>query len=133
MRLSEQPFIGVSGVLKIGETAVGYIRGVRLSVDSDIVREYYWGSSDPGILEAGNRRYRLTAEKAYVDATYANHVKSGSKLTVELQPKGAGAGKPKITLADAVLSSWDYRQTQDGVVMETIEGEAKSIAFGTQT
>lgn len=119
-------------VILVDGTAVGYATGARISIDIDLVKEYQLGSQEPAVLEAGNRSYRISFDKMYVDETYANMVLGGSPVTVEIHPKGTNVGLPKITVSNVILTSWELTVSQEGVLAESVEGEGKSIAFGTQ-
>jgi len=47
-------------------------------------------------------------------------------------PQGTGTGKPQIDITNVVFTSWELSVEQDGVVMESIEGEGTNITWGTQ-
>jgi len=68
----------------------------------------------------------------YIDNTYATDVLNGTEVTIVVRPAGTGSGKPEITLSNVVFNSWGLSIAQDGVVMESVEGEAKSMTLGTQ-
>ncbi len=124
--------LGREGVIKKGDTAIGSVKNVSLGASADLIKEYVWGDDEPDTLASGNKSYKISIEKLYVDKTYAEDVINGTALTIELHPEGTGAGKQKITLTGVVLNSWDYEQAQDGIIGESVGGEAKTLAFGTQ-
>jgi hypothetical protein len=125
--------LGREGVIKKGTETIGSVKNVSIGINADLIKEYVWGSDTPEVLASGNKTFTINIEKLYVDKSYAEDVLNGNAVTIEVHPEGTGSGKPKITLADAVLNAWDYDQAQDGVIGERVKGEAKSIAFGTQT
>ncbi len=127
------PLIGRNAVVLKGTTEIGYCTGVTTSIDSDLIKEYAMGDDKPVVLAAGNKTFSIDIEKMYIDNAYAQDVLNGSTVTIEIRPQGTGSGKPKITLSDVVLNSWELSIEQDGVIMESVSGEGKSIAFGTQT
>ena len=116
-----------------GATEIGFCTGVRAGIDVDLVKAYKIGSDLPAVLESGNKTFTVRVDKMYIDSTYATDVLNGTKITIEVRPSGTGTGEPKITLSNVVLTSWDLTIDQDGVILESIEGEAGSLAFGTQT
>lgn len=125
--------LGRNGVVLKGATQIGDVKNVSVSISADIIKEYLLGSDTPAVLESGNKSFSVSIEKMYIDSTYATDVLNGSKVTIEVRPNGTGAGKPKITLNNVVFNSWDFEVTQDGLIAESISGEATSIAFGTQS
>jgi len=126
------PIVGKNAVIKIGETEVGYAKGVRISIDVDLIKEYAIGNDTPVVLEAGNKSFSVSIDKMYIDNTYAQDVLNGTKVNVTTQPAGTGSGLPEITISNVVLNSWELSIEQDGVVMESVSGEGDSITFGTQ-
>ena len=127
------PGLGVNAVVKIDEQVIGYAKNVRTGIEANIIKDFTIGSKDPSILEYGNKSYPIRIEKMFVDITYANYMTNETKITLVAQPLGTGSGKPEITYNDVVLSRWELNITQDGVVLESVEGEAKSITVGTQS
>ena len=127
------PVLGMNAVIKIDETEVGYAKGVRVSIDVDLIKEYKIGSDTPAVLEAGNKSFNVSIDKMWIDDTYADKVLNGTKVSVVIHPEGTGSGKTEITISNVVLNSWELSIEQDGVVMESVEGEGDSITFGTQS
>jgi len=126
------PVIGRNAVVKKGTSEIGYATGVRVSIDVDLIKEFKIGSDKPAVLESGNKSFRVTVDKMYIDNTYATDVLNGTKVSIEIQPAGAGTGKPKITISNVVFTSWELTIDQDGVVMESVEGEGDSLTLATQ-
>ncbi|MCS7131794.1 MAG: hypothetical protein NZ934_03585 [Hadesarchaea archaeon] len=117
----------------LGTTAIGFAVGIRATLDADIIKAYALGDDKPVVLESGNKTFRFTIEKMYIDNTYANNVLSGAKVTIEVRPSGTGSGRPRIVFNNSVLTSWELTIDQDGVIMESVEGEAPSVTIGTQS
>jgi hypothetical protein len=126
------PLIGRNAVVLMGTTEIGYCTGVRVDINVDLIKEYKMGSDKPAILEDGNKSFRIRIEKMFIDSTYATNVLSGTAVTIEVRPAGTGTGKPKITISNVVFTRWEMTANQDGVIMESVEGEGSDLAFGTQ-
>lgn len=126
------PLLGRNAVILKGTAEIGYCEGVTVGIDVDLVKEYYLGSDKPQVLEAGNKSFPVSIDKAYIDNAFANDVLNGTKVTIEVRPKGTGAGLPKITVSNVVFNSWEMSIAQDGVILESIKGEGTDIAWGTQ-
>jgi hypothetical protein len=126
------PLLGVNAVVKKGANTIGYATSVKVSIDIDLIKAYNIGSQQPVVLEAGNRSFKVSVEKMYIDNAWATDVLNGTKVSIVVQPSGAGTGKPQITLNNVVFNSWDLTIEQDGIIMESSDGEAASITIGTQ-
>jgi hypothetical protein len=127
------PLIGRNAVVMKGTTEIGYCTGVRVGIDVDLVKEFKMGSDKPAVLESGNKSFTVSIDKMFIDSTYATDVLNGTKVTIEVRPAGTGTGKPKITISNVILTGWDLTIDQDGVIMESVEGEGDNITFGTQS
>ena len=126
------PLLGRNAVVLKGTTEIGYATGIRATIDVDLIKAFKLGSDKPAILESGNKSFTVRIDKMYIDSTYATNVLNGTKVTIDVLPAGSGAGKPKITLTNVVLTGWDLTIDQDGVIMESVEGEADGITLATQ-
>lgn len=126
------PLIGRNAVIQKNGTDIGYATGVKVSIDVDLVKEYKIGSDKPAVLESGNKSFSVSIDKMYIDNAHAQDVLNGSKVSIVVLPAGSGTGKPKITLNNVVFTSWELTIDQDGVVMESVEGEGTEITFATQ-
>lgn len=127
------PGISRSAVVKKDGQVIGYATGVTAGIDANLIKEYQLSDDKPAIVEAGAKSFPIHIEKMYIDNTYASAVLNGTKINIEVQPKGTGAGKPVITYSNVVLTSWELTLEVDGVVMESVDGEATSITVGTQS
>ena len=126
------PVLGKDAVIQIDGSDVGYAKNVRVGIESSVIKDYVIGSTDPAVLEFGNYTYTVRIEKMWIDKTYADKVKAGTKVTIVVRPEGTGSGKTEITLSDVVLNRFELNIAQDGVVMESVEGEGKSMTISTQ-
>jgi len=126
------PGLGKDAVIQVDGSDVGYAKGVTYRLTAEIVKDYKIGDDSPAILESGNKTYTVGIEKMFIDNTYADDVLNGTKVSIVIRPLGTGSGKPEITLSNVVLNSYELTITQDGVVLESVEGEAAGASHGTQ-
>ena len=127
------PIVGRNGIVKKAGTAIGYAKGVSVSIGVDLIKEYAMNSNKPALLEDGNQSYKVSVESMYVDNTYATVVLTGDAVDIELDPAGTGTGKPKVTVKNVVFTSWKLDQKLNGVVMQSMEGEGDDLQLGTLT
>ena len=126
------PIVGKDAVIQIDGEDVGYAKGITISEKRDLLKDFVLGSDEPAVLEAGNKTVSISIEKMFIDDTYLQDVLNGTKVTVVVRPAGTGSGLPELTINNVVFYSWELSIEQDGVVMESIEGEGTSITPGTQ-
>jgi len=127
------PVLGKDAVIQIDSEDVGYAKGVTVSIDVDLIKDYKIGSNTPAVLEPGNESFKVSIDKMWIDKTYADKVLGGTKVSVVVRPEGTGSGKTEITISNVVLNSWELSIDQDGVVMESVEGEGDSMTIDTQS
>ena len=127
------PVLGKDAVIQIDSEDVGYAKNVRLGAEAGIIKDYVIGDSDPAVLEYGNYTYTVRIEKMWIDKTYMEKVLNGTKVSIVVRPEGTGSGKTEITLSNVVLNRFELNIAQDGVVMESIEGEGKGVTISTQS
>ena len=127
------PVLGKDAKIQIDSEDVGYAKNVRLGVESSLIKDYVISDTDPAILEPGNYSYTVRIEKMWIDKTYLEKVINGTKVSVVVMPEGTGTGKTQITLNNVVLNRFELNITQDGAVMESVEGEGKGIEVTTQS
>jgi hypothetical protein len=126
------PVIGRNGSITVSGTEVGYVKGVTLDIDADIIKEYKFTSDLPAVLESGNKSFKFKFEKMFIDTTYATLVLNGTKMTILLGPANCTpTGQPKYTLSNAVIFHHGWREEQAGIVIEEGSGEAASLTIGT--
>jgi hypothetical protein len=133
--MATAPIVGRTAVIKKGTTEIGYCKSVSASIDVDLIKEYFLGGTNPdrpAVVISGNKSFKVSIEKAYIDKTYADDVINGTAVTISILPEGTGTGKPQIDVKDVIFTSWELSVEQDGIIMESIEGEGKSIEFLTQ-
>jgi hypothetical protein len=129
------PVLGRDAVIQADGADIGYCTGVTVSISADVIKEYFISATNPdrpAVLESGNKTFEVSIERAWIDKTYAEKVLGGTAVAIVVRPEGTGSGKTEITLSNVVLTSDEISITQDGIVMESISGEAKDITIGTQ-
>ena len=132
--MSTNPSLGRTAVLKIGTQSIGYCKNITVSIDADLIKDYFINATtpdQPAFIASGNKSFKVSIERAWIDTTYANNITQGTALTVEVYPQGTATGKPKITLSNVIFTSYEMTITQDGIIMESMEGEGSSITIGT--
>jgi hypothetical protein len=108
------------------------MKGMTFDIDAAIIKDYKFTSDTPAVLESGNKSYKFTFDKMYIDATYANDVINGTKVTIILGPANSTpTGQPKYTLSNALIFKSSFKADQGGIVMEHGEGEALTLTVGT--
>ncbi len=125
------PIVGRKGVVKKAGTAIGYAKGVSVSIGVELIKDYSMDSNKPAIVEDGNQSYKVSVESMYIDNSYAQIVLAGDPVDIELDPAGATAGKPNVTVKNVVFTSWKLDQKQTGVVMQSMDGEGDDLQLGT--
>jgi len=126
------PVIGRNGSITINGAEAGYIKGVTFDIDADVIKDYKFTSDVPAVLESGNKSFKFSFEKMFIDTTYADLVVKGTKITILLGPANCTpVGQPKYTLSNAIIFHHGWRDEQNGIVIENGSGEAASLDLGT--
>jgi hypothetical protein len=130
--VNTSPAIGRNGSININAIEVGYIKGVTFDVDADVIKDYKFTSDVPAVLESGNKTFKFSFQKMFIDTTYAALVLAGTKITILLGPANCTpVGQPKYTLSNAIIFHHGFRDEQAGIVIEDGSGEAASLTLGT--
>jgi hypothetical protein len=129
--MSATPIIGRNAVVTMGGTAIGYATGVTSNLSADLIKEYAMGSDKAAVLSSGNKSFKISCDKLYVDNTYLSQVLGGTAVDFIIAPAGTTTGKPKITIKNVVLNVWDFKAEQKGVVSEKVSGEGNDLQVGT--
>jgi virulence-associated protein VapD len=126
------PAIGRNGSININAVEVGYIKGVTFDLDAEVIKDYKFGSDVPCVLESGNKTFKFSFQKMFIDTTYAALVLAGTKITILLGPASSTpTGQPKYTLSNSIIFHHGFRDEQGGIVIEDGSGEAASLTIGT--
>jgi hypothetical protein len=130
--VNTSPAIGRNGSININSVEVGYIKGVTFDVDADVIKDYKFTSDVPAVLESGNKTFKFSFQKMFIDTVYAALVLAGTKITILLGPANSTpTGQPKYTLSNAIIFHHGFRDEQAGIVIEDGSGEAASLNLGT--
>jgi hypothetical protein len=129
--VNTSPAIGRNGSINIAGVEIGYMKGVTFDVDADVIKDYKFTSDIPAVLESGNKTFKFSFQKMFIDTTHAVQVLAGTKVTVILGPANCTpAGQPKYTLTNAIVFHHGFRDEQAGIVVEDGSGEAASLTLG---
>ena len=120
--------IGRNADIYINGTLAGAAKGVTIGISVELIKYYVLGSHDPNVLEPGNRSYPVSIDLLYVDKTHASLVHLGTKIDIHVLPTGTPPGEEYI-YNDVVLTNWENSIPQDGVILETVSGEGKTITL----
>jgi hypothetical protein len=120
-------------VIYIGGADAGWGKDCTVKVSNTVIRDYKIGSTLQSTLEYGPDAIEFTMKKGYVDGTFLGYISGHTKLSVELRPQGTGAGKPKTTISNLVLKSFNRTLTRNAIILEDITGESATMPVdGTQ-
>jgi hypothetical protein len=125
------PLVGRNAVVQIGVVTVGFAQGVTANMTADLIKEFQLNSDKPAILEDGNKHFKFTVDKMYIDKTYAQQVYSGTSVDLIFAPAGTSTGKEKITYKTCTFTAWDMKVDQKGIVGEKVAGEASDVLWST--
>jgi hypothetical protein len=120
--------IGRNADIYINGSLAGAAKGLTMGISVDLIKDYVIGSQDPNVLAAGNRSYPISIDTLFVDKTYATLVLNGTAITILVWPSGSPTGE-EYTLNNVVLTNWEKAISQDGVILEGISGEGKTITL----
>jgi len=104
-----------------------------MSIDNELIKAYKIGSSTPALLAQGKQTFKVHIDKMYIDNTYATIVNAQTvTATVIFYPAGStSAGNPKITINNVKWASGSVKGDNEGIVMESLDGEGDSVSLGT--
>jgi hypothetical protein len=115
----------------MGGVNIGYGQDVTLGISAELIKEWCLNSADPAVFAGGNRSFKVTVGKLYIDNTYLSAVLAGTPVDFVICPAGSTvSGGPKITVEDVVFTSWDFKAAQAGVISEGVTGEGTGFTAG---
>ncbi len=129
--MSATPVIGRNAVIKMGTTVIGYAQGVTGSINVDKIEDFVLNSDKAAILAAGNKHFKISVDKMWVDNTYATQILAGTPVDFEIGPAGTSTGKVKYTIKNVILEVMDFKADQKGIVTEKISGIGNDFVIGT--
>jgi hypothetical protein len=115
----------------MGATTIGFATGFTCNIGVDLIKEFALGSDKAQVLSGGNKSFKVSCDKMYIDNTYASQVLGGTPVDFVIGPAGSSTGKPKITIKNVVLTVWDFKADQKGIVSEKVSGEGNDFVVGT--
>lgn len=125
------PVIGRNAVIQMGVTTIGYATGITSDVTVDKIEDFALQSDKAAILAAGNKHFKISWDKLWIDSTYLNAVLAGTPVDFIIGPAGTSTGKVKWTVKNVILLGWSFKADQKGVVSEKSSGEGNDFTVGT--
>ena len=123
--------IGRNADIYVNDELAGAAKGVTVGISADLIKDYVIGDDKPNVLASGNKSFPVSIDTLYVDKTYATLVLNGTAITIEVHPGGSGESQGKYILSSVVLNNWEKTIPQDGIILESVSGEGKSITLPT--
>lgn len=121
------PLIGRNAVVQYvsGGTAttIGYAQGLTEDFNADLIKEYQLNSDKAAILAAGNKTFKISVDKMYIDNTFGTVMYGNQVVDFVIGPAGSTAGSPKITIKNVVVTARSVKVDQKGIVGEKVTGE----------
>ena len=124
--------------------SVGRLRGVTISVSSDVRPFYEIGRRYPTHLRSGVIRVSGTAQRAHVNGALlrlllgdgatsppsaGNFVQPSFNIVTTLQDPSRPGQQTRVTVFSAKFDSWEYTIPADDFVMEGVTFQALRLAF----
>jgi hypothetical protein len=129
------PLIGRNAVIQYvsGGTSytIGYAQNITSAINVDKIEEFALNSDKPVILAAGNKHFKITCGRLYIDETYSAMVLAGNPVDFVIGPAGTTTGKTKVTIKNVVLTVRNLKADQKGVVAEDVQGDGADYQVGT--
>jgi hypothetical protein len=125
------PVIGRNAVIQMGVTTIGYAMGITSDVTVDKIEDFALGSDKAAILASGNKHFKISWDKLWIDSTYVNAVLAGMAVDFIIGPAGTTTGKMKWTVKNVVPLGWSFKADQKGVVSEKGSGEGNDFQVST--
>lgn len=117
----------------IGGADAGWGKDCNFKVTNTPIKDRKLGATLPSTLEYGEDTVEFTMKKGYVDNTFLGYIGAHTKISVELRPKGTGAGLPKTAISNIVLKSFTRTTTRNAIIIEDVTGESATLPVdGTQ-
>jgi sporulation protein YlmC with PRC-barrel domain len=130
--MSATPLIGRFAVVTMGGTVIGLAQNIAADINADLIKEFALGSDKPLIIASGNKHFKIKVDKMYIDGTYATQLLNGTAADFVITPQGTTfTGKPKYTLKNVVLITYNYKNDQKGIILESVSGEGTDWQVGT--
>lgn len=129
------PLIGRNAVIQYvsGGTGItiGYAQNLTAAINVDKIEEFVLGSDKPSLLAAGNKHFKFTCARLYIDETYSAMILAGNAVDFVIAPAGTSTGKTKITIKSAILTVRNFKAEQKGIEAEDVQGDG--VDYQTST
>jgi hypothetical protein len=126
------PLVGRNGVIQASAgsaVTIGFVQGFTDEMSVDLIKEYALASDKPSILEDGNKHFKFSIDKMFIDKVYQQYVYGGTSVDIIIAPAGTGTGKEKWTYKTCTFTAWSMKVDQKGIVSEKVAGEASDIVI----
>ena len=125
-------FHGWEGEIKQGNDVVAYCTSVSLEVNGNREGVFALGSRLVQEWKSGNLEIGGSIDHIWVDHTFGTSSGSDTPpeytMTFKLTHGSSGSAKT-ATLSGLIFTNWSQEIPEDGLVTESIEYQAKTIAF----
>jgi hypothetical protein len=128
------PLIGRNGVIQVSAgsaVTIGFVQGFTDDLTADLIKEFALNSDHAAILAAGNKHFKFSIDHLYIDKTYQQYLYNNTPLDIIIGPAGTSTGKEKYTYKSCVLTAWNMKVDQKGIVGEKVSGEASDVVITT--
>jgi hypothetical protein len=128
------PLVGRNGVIQMSAgtaVTIGFVQGLTDEMTADLIKEFVLQSDKAAILTAGNKHFKFTVDKMYIDKTYQQYVYGGTNVDIIIGPAGTSTGNEKYTYKSCTFTAWSMKVDQKGIVSEKVAGEAMDIVVTT--
>src|SRR5271157_1776494 len=128
------PLVGRNGVIQMSSgsaVTIGLVQGFTDEMTVDLIKEFQLGSDKPAILEDGNKHFKFSIDKMFIDKPYQQYVYGGTNVDIIIAPAGTSTGKEKWTYKTCTLTAWSMKVDQKGIVAEKVAGEASDVVITT--
>jgi hypothetical protein len=125
------PLIGRNAVIQMGTTTIGYAQGMTTDLNVDLIKEFAFNSDKAAVLAAGNKHFKVSCDRMFIDGTYATQVLGGTPVNFIIGPAGTTTGSVKLTISNVVLTVWSWKADPKGIVTEKVQGEGNNLTVGT--
>lgn len=132
--MSSTPLIGRNGVIQYSAgtaVTIGFVQGFTDEMAADLIKEFAINSDHAAILAAGNKHFKFSIDKMYIDKTYQQYVYGGTNVDIIVGPAGTSAGKEKYTYKSCTFTTWSQKFDQKGIISEKVAGEAMDVLVTT--
>lgn len=128
------PLIGRNAVIQMSAgsaVVIGYAQGFTDETDADLIKEFQLTSDRPAVLAPGNKHFKFSIDKMFIDKTYQQYVYGGTNVDIIIAPQGTSTGNQKWIYKSCVLTQSQMKVDQKGIISEKVTGEAIDVQIST--